>query len=76
MSHGRGDDASDPKHALTAAESDDCGGPIRNSSPKVIAPMKPERQQNWGDLRAPAWPLTFQIMHSQTITAIQIEGQC
>jgi hypothetical protein len=38
--------------------------------------MEPERQQIWGDLRALAWPLTFQIMHSQTITAIQSEGQC
>jgi hypothetical protein len=46
------------------------------SSAKTIAPMKPERQKNWGDLRAPAWPLTFVIMHSQTITAIQSEGQC
>lgn len=42
----------------------------------MIAPMKPERQKNWGDLRAPGWPLTFVIMHSQTITAIQIDGQC
>jgi hypothetical protein len=38
--------------------------------------MKPEPQKNWGDLRAPGCPLTFVIMHSHTIVAIQIEGPC